>query len=452
MTVPDIHRSVLENLLDGVLVVGTGGRVETINPAAERILGLEPGEAAGRSFGEMFVTREGFDDFTQLILDATVQQSGPDRRVVEVTGDGEARSLSVATSYLRLAREDGGSGPVSVIAVFSDISEVRELRETELRMAKAAEAQHGKLQGAYREIEERNSALAAVLRKVRLVQGLGMVLVIGVFLGAGAYVWQPVDLFEDLSIFGGTTGAASAMNDGGATLRTLTVKPRPASSSITLKGRLVPWREVDVKSPVEGIIAAVNLEMGGKVSEGQVLLELDLSKLERKYQSRRLAFAKAQERLETLKNWEKSAEMIKARRSFTKARMSMDSRRGKMGKSRFLFEQGLMAAAEFEEEDRQFKSQLLDYESAQEELEATRATADEKALAAAELALRSAPGRDAYGRGDAQGERDPRAVRRHGAPPDACRQGPGRRRHLEEGRLAVPHRGLLAHRGEHHGG
>ena len=92
------------------------------------------------------------------------QRSGVEQRVVEVRGGDEARSLSVATSYLRHA----GGGPskaVAVVAVFSDITE---LRETELRMAKAVEEQHRRLQDAYREIETRNEALAAALRKVRV--------------------------------------------------------------------------------------------------------------------------------------------------------------------------------------------------------------------------------------------------------------------------------------------
>ena len=145
-----------------------------------------------------------------------------------------------------------------------------------------------------------------------------------------------------------------------------------------------------MKSPVEGTVTAVNFRMGDRVAEGQVLLELDLSKLERRYQSARLKFVKAQENLAVLKNWEKSPEMVKARRSFAKSQMSMDSRRSRMRKSRFLFEQGLMAAAEFKDEERQFKSQLLDYESAEEELAAVRAKANEKAEAAARLALENA--------------------------------------------------------------
>ena len=391
MTVPDIHRSVLDNMLDGVLVVGTGGRIETLNPTAERILGLEPGEAEGRGFAELFIARDGFDEFTQLILDAVGGDADAGRRVVEVETGGRTRSLSVATSYLR-AEEDGAARPVAAIAVFSDITELRELRETELRLAKAAEEQHGLLQDAYREIEARNGALAAALRKVRVVQGLGMVLVVGVFLGAGLWTWRPLDLFEvaDLSFLGGAAGAAHTSGEGEGEMRTLTVEPRRATSSLTLKGRLLPWREVELKTPVQGTVTAVRFAMGERVEEGQALLELDLAKTRRKHRSAQIKVAKAEEALAELRNWDKSAEMVKARRSFTKAQMSMDSRKSRMRKSRFLFEQGLLAAAEFEDEERQFKSQLLDFESAREELDSIRAKADEKAVKGAELALETA--------------------------------------------------------------
>ena len=390
MTVPDIHRGVLDNLLDGVLVVGPGGRIETLNPAAERILGLGPGEAADRGFGELFVTRDGFDDFTQLVLDATAQQSGPERRVVEVRDGGGTRSLSVATSYLKSAGERADSGSLAVIAVFSDISELRELRETELRMAKAAEAQHGKLQDAYREIEQRNSALAAALRKVRIVQGVGTVLVFGLFLGAGLWTWRPLDLFADIAVFGSDAGAATSPGDGSRSPRTMTVNHSRNSSSITLKGRLSPWREAVVTSPVQGTVAAVDVEMGQRVEKDQVLLRLDLSDLERKYESRRLSFLRAREQFETVADWEESAEMVKARRSFTKAQMNMESRRVRMRKSRFLYEQGLVPATEFEDEEREYKSQLLDFETSREELAAVRAKGDDKALAAAKLAMENA--------------------------------------------------------------
>ena len=442
MSVPDIHRNVLDNLLDGVVVVADGGLIETLNPAAERILGIGPGEAEGHGFAELFITRDGFDDFTQLILDATLRGAEPERRVVAVERDGESRSLSVATSYLRTARED--AGPRAVIAVFSDITELRELRETELRLAKAAEEQHGLLQNAYREIEERNSALAAALRKVRFVQGFGILLVFGLFIGAGLWTWRPAELFagmsflEDLWTEAGAARAVPSESEAGGASRTLKVSPRAVSSSLTFKGRLAPWRQLDIKSPASGTIAAVRVEEGQKVAEGEVLLELDLSKQERTYQSRRLSFVKARENHEMLKNWEKSPDMIQARRSFTKAQMSIDARRSKIRKSRFLFEAGADRVGRGGGRGARVPERAAGFRIGEGRVRGGAREGRRRSAGGREAGDGERPGGDVGGEGGAQGERGPRAVRGHRLSPDRQAQGPGRRRHAEKGGYPVP--------------
>jgi len=379
MNGPDIHREVLDNLEDGVLVVGLAGRIETLNPAAERILGLEAGEAAGRSFAELFVTREGFDDFTQLLFDATVEGADTGRRVVRVESGGEARSLSVATSWLR--RGEAGE-PVAAIAVFSDITELRELREAELRLAQEAEGQHRRLQDAYREIEDRNAALASALRKVRVVQGLGLVLAVGLFLGAGFWTTRSLDLFD------GVSAEASAVPAGEG--RRMTVQPRRVSDGITLRGTLAPWRVVPVRSPIEGDIAAVHFRTGQDVAEGGVLLELDLTRARKKYADARRRQAGALKRVRTLEDWENSPEMVSARRNFAKTRLDMESQRTEINKSRFLFKEGLISASEHEDAERQFRGQELDFVAAEEQFAAVRDRPSEEALEDARLELEAA--------------------------------------------------------------
>ena len=383
MTGPDIHREVLENLEDGVLVVGSGGRIETLNPAAERILGLEAGEAAGQSFVELFILRDGFDDFTQLLIDATAGGAGGQRSVVEVQRGGEARAVSVATSYLR-RRESGGEA-VAAIAVFSDITELSELRETELRLARQTEAQHGRLQDAYREIEDRNAALAAALRKVRVVQGLGMVLALGLFLGAGYWSTRSLDLFD-----GATATASAAPAEGG---RRMTVRTRRVSDGITLRGSLAPWRTVSVRSPVNGDIAAVHFRTGQQVAEGDALVELDLTQARQEFAAARRIHTQMLERVRELEDWEKSQEMVKARRSFTKTRLDMEGHRTTINKSRFLIEEGLISESEHEDAERQFRGQELDFEAAEEEFALVRAKGSKEALEAARLDLQAARAR-----------------------------------------------------------
>ena len=377
MTGPDIHREVLDNLEDGVLVVGLGGRIETLNPAAERILGLEAGEAEGQGFAELFILREGFDDFTQHVIDATTGDAGGGRRVVELRGGGEARSLSVATSYLK--RGDGGGEAVAAIAVFSDITELRELRETELRLAREAEDQHRRLQGAYREIEDRNSALASALRKVKVVQGLGMVLALGLFLGAGFWTTRSLNLFE-----GALAETAAAPAEGG---NRVTVRHRRVSDGITLRGTLAPWRTVAVRSPLDGAIEAVHVRIGQKVAAGDPLLGFDLARARRTHSAARGRHAKALTRVQELEDWENSPEMVKARRSFTKTRLDMEGHRTKINKSRFLFGEGLISAGEHEDAERQFRGQELDFVAAEEELAAVRARGSKEALEDARLEL-----------------------------------------------------------------
>ncbi len=387
MTTADIHRRVLNNLLDGVLVVGLGGVIETLNPAAAGILGVDPDEAAGSTFGELFIAREGYDAFTELIVDAIAQRSTEERQVVEVQAGGKVRSLSVAISYLREARGAGWE-PVAVIAVFSDITEIRALRETELRMAKAVETQHTELQTAYRQVEERSEALSAALKKVRVAQGLGMVLVIAVFVGAGLWTWRPLDLFRPFESFQPGNVAEATLPD--AASRTLTVRPQRVSRSISLKGHLAPGHQVAVRSPVEATLSAVSFRVGQVVAEGDLLAELDLSKIRNEYHTKRFEYLDARKVFETVKNWDESTEMSTARRSYSKAKLELEGQRNKFNKDTFLFEEGLISASEYEDAKRRRTSQLLDFEAAEQMLAAVRAKGGKEAVEAARLKMERA--------------------------------------------------------------
>ena len=379
----DVHRSILDNLSDGVMVVGLGGKIGMFNPAAGRILDLAPGEVTGRTFTEVFITREGFDEFTELILDAVGNRSEGGRQVIALHAGGKTRALSVATSYLGSAR-DGAVRPVAVIAVFSDITEIRELRETELQMAEAVKAQHAELQTAYRQIEERNATLAAMLKKVQVARVLATILVIGVFLGVGVYAWRPLDLF-------GGSWAPAVMSPADAGVdegpRKMTIDPRPVQTTISLVGELAPWRKVNVTSPVKSRIGTIHFDYGQEVVEGELLVELDTAETTREYRQARVAYIEALEKFEAIEDWENGPEMAAARRSFTRSKLDLASQENRLKRTAFLLEQGLVAVSEHEDAQRQFQSQQLEFEAAQQDFEAARARGGEKARQKVELEL-----------------------------------------------------------------
>ena len=379
----DIRGSVLDNLMDGVMVVEPGGSIGMFNPAAGRILDLSPDEVAGRTFGELFIAREGFDEFTELIMDSVGNESGGSRQVVALHVGGETRSLSVATSYLRSTRDDDAE-PVALIAVFSDITEVRELRETELRMAKAVEAQHAELQTAYRQIEERNQTLAATLKKVQVARVLATVLVIGVFLGVGVYTWQPLDLFGSSSASAIVPSADASV---GESLRTMAVEPQPVRTTISLVGKLAPWRKVSVTSPVESRIGEVHFQYGQTVVKDTLLVELDTAETNRQHREARVAYIDALKKFEAIEDWENGPEMADARRSFTRAKLEFESQENRLKRIAFLLKQGLVASSEHEDALRQYRGQQLDLEAARQDLEAARARGGQEARDKVELEL-----------------------------------------------------------------
>ena len=381
-----IHGRLLDHLLDGVMVVERGGTITVLNPAAARILGVLPEEVAEKTFTELFIAREGFEEFSDVVLDAVTGEGEGGRQVVKLgTGDA-ARTLSVAISYIRPSGHDAGEA-VALISVFSDITELRELRETELRMAKAVEAQHAELQTAYRRIEERNETLAAMLKKVQVARVLATVVVIGVFLGAGAYVWQPLDLFR--SAFGPSVVSQA---DAGVAKgwRTIVVEPRQLRETIALVGTVAPWRTIAVTSPIESRVLAVHFRYGQKVEEGNLLVELDTSEIVREHRRAQVEYIDALKAFETVRDWKNGPEMIVARRAFARARIALESQETRLKRTAFLLEQGLVPASRHEEADRQYRRQLLDFEAARHDLEAARARGGKEAIDKAALELSSA--------------------------------------------------------------
>ena len=201
-----IYRSVLDSVASGVVSLDSRGVVKSFNAAAEEIVGLKREAVIGHTFQEVFAQQAAVEAFADAILDAVYESSIVDR-VVEATFAGRARTLSVATRYLREER-GGETVRLGVVAVFTDISEIKELRETEIRLGKEMAAQHAELLDAYRDQEETNRRLSRVSKRmnvVRLGAGLG---VLALFVAVGIYYW-------DAGAHFGPRGAASA----GAALR-----------------------------------------------------------------------------------------------------------------------------------------------------------------------------------------------------------------------------------------
>ena len=358
-----IYRSVLDSVASGVVSLDSRGTITSFNAAAAEIVGVESGAAIGSSFPEIFSEREGADGFVDVILDA-VYESSTVQRVVEATFAGRTRTLSVATRHLREER-DGGTVSLGVVAVFTDISELKELRESEVRLARELEAQHAELRGAYRDLEETNRRLGRASKRTIAVTALAALTVLALFVALGLYYWDSGTLFGPPAP--GASASAAAAAPAGASL---VVEPRPVSSSITLIGRLAPLREVEVTSPIKGRVAAVHARPGDRVSEGQRLVDMDIAEAEIEHGEAQVAQIKARDRVEALENWSSSADVSRARRAVSKSSIALEAAKNRLEETGFLLDRGIIPASEHEAAQREHRGRRLDLQSAEQDLRA----------------------------------------------------------------------------------
>ena len=116
-----IYQNTLENLLDGVIVIGFDSKISTCNDSACSILGISPGSAIGKSIAELMLEIEANNDFFELLINAVYEKKKISRTVSFRTGN-TTKYLKVTTTLLV---EDGID--IALIAVISDQTETTNL-------------------------------------------------------------------------------------------------------------------------------------------------------------------------------------------------------------------------------------------------------------------------------------------------------------------------------------
>ena len=356
-----IYRNVLDNVASGVMSIDAGGVVTTFNAAAAEICNLRSENVVGRGFFELFSQEKDADEFIDVIFAAVYDSSTVHQRVVEASLGGRKRSLSMATRYL-LEERDGKTFRIGVVVMFNDISEIRELREAELRLAREVETNHAELREAYLELEETNRKLGAAARKITAVRTVAALAVVVLFAVVGQYFWDAGRPAGNV-ILDATPVAPENM-------RTLVVEPRRLSSTVTILGRLAPRREVEVVSPMKGKIGTVNVRPGQLVAKDQRLLEMDVSEVRIDHREAQVAYIKASERVAKFEDWSNHADVSRVRRAVSKSRVAVESLKNRLSETAFLLKRGIIPASEHEAAEREHRNQLLDLRAAEQELQA----------------------------------------------------------------------------------
>jgi len=239
-----------------------------------------------------------------------------------------------------------------------DIGEIKKLRNAEKRL-------NENLRNAFLKTEEVNKNLTAAIRKVRVIQTAGVVFGILVLLGVGGFFLVRGSILG--SILPSMTMAPQKQDIG----QSFKVIPQPVSSTLSLPGTLDPLHIVNVISPISGKVKEISFHYGALVKEGQVLLQMDTSEVDVKLREAQTAYDRAAEKLAEVEKWEDGPEATKVKRSLTKAKLSAEAQKKTFENTERLFKRGLVSATEFDSAKQQYTSQLLDLQTAQEEVQAT---------------------------------------------------------------------------------
>ncbi len=376
---PDLLPALLDTLSDGVLVIDFDGAIRSANPAFCRMFDLEDDGWAGQDFGALFIIADGLDEFTEAVLDAVAKRGDVERRLVQITARGETRSLTVTAAQLTAPRG-------AVIVTVSDISEIRELREKEVQQAARIAEQLGELREAYRDLESRNTALAALTRRVRTVRGAAIGCTAVLFLGIGTWYLQPLDPLIS-AVRAPTPAATDVLPD---TRTPFVVTPQVFNSTIALRGNLSPGRIAEIVSPIESHIHTVHVASGDRVDAGAALVDLDTGPLATELRQAEVDNIQAHERLAELEDWDNGPEMTQARRALRQAEVDLDDAAVELSNSQLLFDEGLIPATQYKDAERDTAKKEQAVADAARELEKVAAKGTGDALRVVRLRAQSA--------------------------------------------------------------
>jgi len=136
-------RAIVETAVDGIVTIGEGGRIESFNPAAERLFGYTASEAIGQNVSLLMPApyREEHDDYLRNYLATGVRKViGIGREVVGRHKDGSEFPIDIAVTEFRLGERRLFTGIVRDLTARKLAEEGRAQAEEQLRQSQKLEA------------------------------------------------------------------------------------------------------------------------------------------------------------------------------------------------------------------------------------------------------------------------------------------------------------------------
>jgi HlyD family secretion protein len=373
---------ILASIADGVITLDQTGVITSLNPAAAEILGLEADQAVGSTYAELFFLQEENDDFNQLLLDLiSTQETKPYAEVPFKRDDGELRHLALTTAML------GGSGEqrLGAVLAFMDITETHSLRKQRDQLSRELESKHKELSEAYMELEERNRNLQETRKRSWWFKAGAGALALLLVLGLLIWVWphsegsslQSIDTFD---------GDDVSMDR----LRSFTARTGSLQKTVSCRGFIEPLVNVTVSAQVSGRVEKRQVELGQRVTKGQLLLVLSKDEVEPKVRAAEAALLKARQQEAEVRSWARRPEFKEAERSLDLAKLDLRLKKDRLEESERLYKEGIIPEDELDNARTDLRRTQAAAAAAEERLMVVRERGSKDKLRVARLDLLNA--------------------------------------------------------------
>jgi PAS domain S-box-containing protein len=132
VNIQDYTQSILRSITSGVITVGPDTSVTTVNPAAERMLGVGEFDIVPKPIGHLFDDDGGLEGDVAKVLSGRLPVTL--REITAVTSGGKTIHVQVSTSRMRAV----GGRILGAVVTFEDISEIKALTEQLIRADRLA--------------------------------------------------------------------------------------------------------------------------------------------------------------------------------------------------------------------------------------------------------------------------------------------------------------------------
>ena len=128
-----LYENILDSIDNGVIALDFEGKIITFNNAASHILGIDPSQALGKYYPEVFFQLEGNDEFNDVLINVIdTRQTHFYREVSFVRDENTIVPIGITSSLLK----DDKGNDYGVVSVFSDLTEIKKrkfLQDTLIR-------------------------------------------------------------------------------------------------------------------------------------------------------------------------------------------------------------------------------------------------------------------------------------------------------------------------------